>query len=197
MQFRAFEPGIEVNGQTVWAVVDGFDHFKQIPSRFLLAEGIGKPGPDGIVQLDSAGWYSQEAWLRAFESISKQVGESKLHAIGLRIPLNAKFPPHIQSIEDAIASIDVAYHMNHRKLGRVMFDGATGKMLEGIGHYGFALKRPREIESVCDNPYPCSFDRGIITTMARRFEKGASVSHEDQAPCRRKGASSCTYTLAW
>jgi hypothetical protein len=197
MQFRAFEPGIEVNGQTVWSVVDGFDHFKQIPSRLLLAEGIGTAGPDGVVQIDPNGWYAQEAWLRAFERIATEVGESKLHAIGVRIPLNAKFPPHIQTIRDAIASVDVAYHMNHRKLGRVMFDPSTGKMLEGIGHYGFTPKGEREIVSVCDNPYPCSFDRGILTTMARRFEKGATVEHDDTAPCRRKSASSCTYRIAW
>jgi hypothetical protein len=43
-----------------------------------------------------------------------------------------------------------------------------------------------------EHAYPCSFDRGIITTMARRFEKGASSTHEDAEPCRRKGASSCT-----
>lgn len=197
MQFRPFEAGIEVNGQTAWSVVDGFDHFKHIPSRILVAEGVGKLGADGVVQIAPDSWYPQEAWLRAFERIASEVGESKLHAIGLRIPLNAKFPPHIQTISDAIASIDVAYHMNHRKLGRVMFDPSTGKMLEGIGHYGFAQKGPREIESVCENPYPCSFDRGIVTTMARRFEKGASITHVDSAPCRRKGASSCTYTITW
>jgi hypothetical protein len=196
MQFRAFEPGIEVNGQTVWSVVDGFELFKQIPSRILIAEGIGTDD-GGVVRIDPSGWYAQDAWLRAFERIANEVGESKLHGIGLRIPANAKFPPHIKTIEDAVASIDVAYHMNHRKNGRVMFDGATGKMLEGIGHYGYAKVGERTIRSVCDNPYPCSFDRGIITTMARRFETGATIAHEDREPCRRKGADSCTYTVTW
>ena len=41
MQFRAFEPGIEVNGQTVHAIVDGFSILKRIPSSILLDEGIG------------------------------------------------------------------------------------------------------------------------------------------------------------
>ena len=117
--------------------------------------------------------------LRAFKRIAESVGESKLYAIGLRIPENAKFPPHIKTIDDAVASIDVAYHMNHRKAGKVMFDPATGAMLEGIGHYGYKKLGPRSIESVSANPYPCSFDRGIITTMARRFEKGAAIVHDD------------------
>jgi hypothetical protein len=195
MQFRAFEPGIEVKGQTVWAVIDAFDHFKQIPTRILAAEGIGTTGADGLLQVDSNGWYSQEAWLRAFERIATEVGESKLHAIGLRVPLNAQFPPRIETIFDAIGSIDVAYHMHHRKGGRVMYDGATRTMLAGIGHYGFERIGPQEIRSVCDNPYPCSFDRGIITTMARRFERGAVVEHDERAPCRRRGANSCTYRV--
>jgi hypothetical protein len=197
MEFRAFEPAIEVLGQTVWTIVDAFDLFKEIPSRILIEEGVGEPGDGGVVRLAPAGWYSQEAWLRAFKRIAESVGESKLYAIGLRIPENAKFPPHIKTIDDAVASIDVAYHMNHRKAGKVMFDPATGAMLEGIGHYGYKKLGPRSIESVCANPYPCSFDRGIITTMARRFEKGAAIVHDDTRPCRRKGQNDCTYKITW
>jgi hypothetical protein len=197
VQFRSFEQGIEVNGQTAFAVVDAFDHFKAIPSRILLAEGVGTEGRDGLVQIDPNAWYSHDAWLRAFERIATEVGEAKLTAIGTRIPANAKFPPHIQTIFDAVGSIDVAYHMNHRKLGKVMFDPATGKMLEGIGHYGYEKLGPRLIETVCDNPYPCSFDRGIVSAMARRFEKGAEVTHSDGRPCRKRGGSSCTYRVTW
>lgn len=197
MQFVAFEPGIEVNGQTVWSVVDAFDHFKAIPSRILIAAGVGVAGPDGVVKIDAAGWYSQEAWLRAFERIATEVGEAKLHAIGLRIPKNAKFPPGIDTIDDAVASIDVAYHMNHRKQGKVMFAGPGTKMLEGIGHYGYEKIGPREIRSVCDNPYPCAFDRGILTTMARRFERSAQVEHDETHGCRKRGAEACTYLVRW
>jgi hypothetical protein len=197
MEFRAFEPGIEVLGQTVWTIVDAFDLFKQVPSRIMVEEGVGELGRDGLVSIAPAAWYSQEAWLRAFARIAERVGESKLYGIGLRIPENARFPPHIKTIDDAVASIDVAYHMNHRKLGDVMFDPATRGMLEGIGHYGYAKIGPRLIESVCANPYPCSFDRGIITTMARRFEENATVAHDDTRPCRRNGESSCTYRISW
>ncbi|MBC7172965.1 MAG: hypothetical protein H5U40_11075, partial [Polyangiaceae bacterium] len=154
-------------------------------------------GPDGVVQIDPNGWYSQDAWLRAFERIAEKVGESKLHSIGLRIPMNAKFPPGIDTIHDAVASIDVAYHMNHRKEGRIMSAGPGMKMLEGIGHYGYEKLGPREIRSVCDNPYPCAFDRGIITTMARRFERSARIEHDEHAPCRKRGADSCTYFVRW
>ncbi|MBZ5589171.1 MAG: hypothetical protein LAO05_11470 [Acidobacteriia bacterium] len=198
MQYRAFEPGIEVNGQTVNSIVDGFRFLREFPSRILLEEGIGKPAAQGLVEIDPEAWYSQEAWLRAFERVGKEMGRPNLFAIGLRIPENAKFPPTITNIHDAIASIDVAYHMNHRKHGHVMYDPLKATMLEGIGHYGYEpVAGKAMIVSRCRNPYPCDFDRGILTAMARRFEKAALVTHVDAEPCRERGGESCTYHVGW
>jgi hypothetical protein len=198
MQYRAFEPGIEVNGQTVNAIVDGFRFLKEFPSRILLEEGIGRPGARGLVDIEPDAWYSQEAWLRAFERIDREMGRPNLFAIGLKIPENAKFPPTITDLPGAIASIDVAYHMNHRKHGHMMFDPSTGTMTEGIGHYGFEPVAGKSmIVSRCQNPYPCNFDRGILTAMARRFERTAVVTHVDQEPCRERGGESCTYHITW
>jgi hypothetical protein len=198
MQFRALEPDIEVNGQTVFAVVDGFGAFTVVGSRFLINEGIGKADGSGVVQIDPAAWYSQEAWLRAFERISQSIGNSALRKIGMRIPENAIFPPWVQDVDSAIRSVDVAYHLNHRKHGQVMFDTANGQMLEGIGHYGYQrVSGAQKILSVCDNPYPCAFDEGILTTMARKFAPRAQVQHEPGQPCRQQGADSCTFAISW
>ncbi len=192
------ERGIEVNGQTVWAIVDGFTS-KALPSKILVEEGIGKLGADGVAVLEPEGWYSQEAWLRAFERISKSVGNNVLFNIGLKIPQNAIFPPWVVDVDTAIKAIDVAYHLNHRKQGKVLFDVETGKMSEGIGHYGYERPNPsvQQILCKCPNPYPCDFDRGIITTMARKFAPRSLVIHVDSEPCRVKGAESCTYSVKW
>lgn len=199
MQFKAFEKGIEVNGQTVYAIVDGFRHFKQLPSKILLEEKIGIAGPDGLVKIEPEAWYSQEAWLRAFERVSNSLGQQLLEQIGRRIPENALFPPWVKDIDSAVKSVDFAYHMNHRKADKVMFNPETGEMLEGIGHYGY--ERPnasvKRIISVCENPYPCDFDRGIVIAMARRFEPNAFVTHDEQKPCRKTGGESCTYIVSW
>jgi hypothetical protein len=198
VQYRAFEEGIEVNGQTVCAIVDGFRFLKELPSRILLAEGIGTPGADGIVQIDPEAWYPQQAWLCAFERVAQEMGRSNLFAIGLRIPEDARFPPGITNIHEAIAAIDVAYHMNHRKHGQVMFDPQKHTMSEGIGHYGYApVAGMAMIVSRCENPYPCDFDRGILTAMAKRFQEAAHVTHIDEEPCREHGSESCTYHIAW
>jgi len=199
MEFQPFESGIEVNGQTVWSIVDGFMLSKATPTRVLLEEGIGTLGPDGVVRIDPAAWYSQEAWLRAFQKISNALGMQVLLNIGKRIPENAIFPPWVVDVESAIRSIDIAYHLNHRKGGKVMFDLNTHEMLEGIGHYGFERPHPTKplIVSECRNPYPCAFDRGILSAMARRFAPTATVVHLDEHVCRRTGAEACTYHVKW
>lgn len=198
MQFRAFEPGIEVNGQTVWSIVEGFQR-TQTPSRILVEQGLGTLGPDGVVQIIMADWYSQEAWLQAFEKISATLGPQALFTIGQRIPGNAIFPPWVDSIDSGIRAIDIAYHLNHRKAGRVMIDLETMVMLEGIGHYGYQRPHPQKnlIVVECANPYPCDFDRGILTAMARRFEPTATLVHLDESHCRNTGADACTYHVQW
>lgn len=198
MQFRAFERDIEVNGQTVYSIIDGFNIFKKIPSDILLAEGIGERGTDGFVFITPDAWYSQEAWLRAFEKIADKAGATVLYQIGRRIPKNAIFPPGVTDVVSAVASVDIAYHMNHRKNGKILFNPATGQMMEGIGHYGCeAVPGERKLISRCHNPYPCDFDRGIITTVAKRFGELVMVVHDEAQPCRKKGADSCTYVVTW
>lgn len=198
MQFKAFERGIEVNGQTVFAIVDGFGAFSLLAGAYLLKAGIGERQPDGTARIVPTSWYSQEGWLSAFESVAREIGETALFDIGRSIPKNAKFPPWVTDLDSAIRSIDVAYHLNHRKAGKEMFDPATGTMLEGIGHYGYErIAGKNRIVSACNNPYPCSFDHGIVTAMATRFAPKAKVEHDRSAGCRRSGADACTYLITW
>jgi hypothetical protein len=197
MQFKAFEPDIEVNGQTVYSVVDALGSFKKLAHEILLSVGIGSMSDNGY-EIKMDGWYSQESWLKAFERVAKDIGDLTLKQIGTRIPANAIFPAWVKNIDSAIKSIDIAYHMNHRKKGVIMFDPNTGKMLEGIGHYGYErITNENMIISKCENPYPDAFDHGIITTMAKRFELRANVIHDDSKECRKNGAESCTYIVTW
>lgn len=198
MQYVSFAPGIEVIGQTVYAIFDGFAAFKSIAADILTREGIGVILPETGFSLDPAAWYSQDAWLRAFAHVAQELGDPLLFSIGKKIPENAIFPDWVTDIDSAIRSIDIAYHLNHRKDGRVLFDRQTGEMFEGIGHYGYQRSDGKdEIIAVCENPYPCHFDRGILTSMALRFQPAARVRHDDSRPCRNRGDASCTYTVTW
>lgn len=192
MQYRAFEPGIEILGTSMLAMVGGFRPLRAIVDRMLCREGL-LDSPE-VVDLD--GWYSQQAWLDALREVDERFGTEILFNIGAEIPNNAVFPSSAVDVHSAVRSIDVAYHLNHRRDGKVMYDAETGKMLEGIGHYEYEKLGPSHILTTCITPYPCEFDLGIVATMARRFEPRTIVEHVGK-PCRRHGAQACTYSLRW
>lgn len=197
MQFKPFEPGIEVYGASIDAIVEAFKLFPSIAFKKLVSYGIGTMQGREVV-IDRNGWYSQANWLSVFQSLANEVGTRALLQIGQQVPKHAPFPPSINDIHSALASMNAAYHMNHRKGGKIMFDPTSGQMLSGIGNYGYTpVPLERRIISICENPYPCDFDRGIITTLAQRFERLARVSHDESAPCRKNGADSCKYIIAW
>lgn len=191
VEFKSFEKDIEVNGQTIYSVIDG------ISIKFLIDSiltNAGLPSSENIVATD---WYSQQKWLDAFKVISEKVGRSSLYNIGQKIIDNAQFPPGIDNIEKGLESIDVAYHMNHRKEMKPLFNPENGEMFEGIGHYYIYERKEKEITLKCENPYPCEFDRGIIKSMSKKFANFPRVKHDDTKECRKNGGDFCFYTVSW
>jgi hypothetical protein len=179
-RFHVIDSNVEVNGETIQALVQGMGKFRETALRILAKQEIVNPQPGE--------WYSQQAWLDALAVIADKVGPDALFNIGLRIPENALFPPGIDSLDKALSSVDAAFHMNHR-------NGL-------IGHYYFTATGPKSCEMVCENSYPCDFDRGLVTAICRHFKpKGsetmAQITHDDSKPCRKKGALSCTFLVTW
>ena len=197
MQFKPFESDIEVNGPTVNSIIAGLGYFTNLSRRFFSQVNIGTVVNKELI-IDMNGWYPQKAWLMAFENIAKTVGDRVLFSIGLSVPANAQFPPWVVDVDSGIKAIDIAYHLNHRKNGRLLFNPDSGSMFEGIGHYGYSrIAGENKIISMCKNPYPCAFDHGIITAMAQKFAPNALIRHDDARECRNKGADSCTYIITW
>jgi hypothetical protein len=194
VSFKAFEEGIEVNGQTINSVLEGLYSIRFVLDKFFVEAGYPKAG-----EIDPTQWYSQQQWLDIFRIISEKIGSKAMFKIGKKIPENAEFPPEIDNIEIALSSIDIAYHMNHRtNEGQILFDIKNGKMYEGIGHYWYKkIKNKNKIIMKCENPYDCDFDRGIITAMANKFNPTAKVVHDDSNECRKYGKNSCTYIVEW
>jgi hypothetical protein len=198
MQFRPFEPGIEVRGIGLQWLVNGFRILPETGLRYLARYGLTCQGRDGKPALDVSGWYSQDAWLACFEAIDREVGPNVMTDIGRHVGENAPAPPDVHDIDASLRSLDVTYHMFHRKRGVPMFDEGSGRMLEGIGHYGYERKSGKhEITCVCENPYPCNFDLGIVQGFAARFEARATVEHVDGSSCRKQGGERCTYVVTW
>ncbi len=192
-----FAAGIEVNGKSIYSVIESFSIARWLPGKILSECGIGKLTADAHLLIDAESWYSQKSWMRALDRIAREAGPRFLRRIGERIPENAKFPAWVRDVRGAIRSVDVAYHMNHRRDGQVMFDAETGAMLEGIGHYGYKeVPGEDRVLSECRTPYPCPMDEGILSAMASRFEPHAKVAHAT-SDCRSQGDAACTYAITW
>ena len=190
-EFKFSTSGIEVNGATILAFANGMGVFKRKALDILASHGIR--------DVQAKKWYPAQNYLDAFKEISEKLGDIVIRQIGKKIPESAKWPPEIKTIEDALSSIDVAYHLNHRKNKKVMFDPSTGRMDEGIGHYKFEKVDDHTAKIVCDNPYPCDFDMGIIEATANKFKpkgKIVRITHEEGS-CRKKGDRFCTYIVTW
>jgi len=174
MEYVPFDKNVKVLGGVLQALIDGLGAFQQKALDLLKKETIESIDPEK--------WYSQEIYL----NILKEIGsESILKQVGAKIPENAKFPPEIDDIIKALSALDMAYHMNHK-------DGE-------IGSYSFSPSGEKEGTMVCHNPYPCSFDEGLILGMARKFAPPKSfvrVTH-DEGDCRKNGAEKCTYKISW
>jgi hypothetical protein len=198
MQFKPLEPGIEVGGASLRAIVDGFSKYPSVAMKYLTKFGLIKSSAGKPSDIDPEGWYSQDAWLAAYEAIAKEVGFNSLYTIGKAIVEVTEIPKHVNDIHAGLSSLDIIYHLNHRKNGKVMFNPETGEMLSGIGNYKYQpVQNEKCIVFTCDNPYPCDFDRGLITGLAGRFEPQSSTRHDNEAQCRKKGANSCTYIVRW
>ncbi len=187
--------GFEVHTRNLQSILDAFRFFPEIGLKVLAKHGIGigsAGSPEG------GDWFPLGPWLATFHEITRSVGASKMYEIGKLIPKNATFPSDITDIFSGLESIDVAYHMNHRKNGTLMFDAQTGAMLEGIGHYRCKrTSNPRVVEVECDVPYPCETDRGIVSAIALRFEPSAAVQHLAEPECRSRGNARCRYAVSW
>lgn len=183
-QFIPFSPDVEVNGQTILSFLNAVSN-----NNFAQKAMIDILKKYDLEEVQPNLWYSQKLWLNAFEEISNKCGKATLFIIGKAIPESAVFPPQINSLESALSAIDVAYNMNHQ----------NGE----IGYYKLiSFDQTNKIAVMeCKNPYPSDFDRGIITTMVRRFTPSSSlkvqVELDPNFPTRLKGEDSCTYIVKW
>lgn len=177
-QFKALDPQAEVRGDVVSATINVMGAFKAIAEGILADHGIEDPGPNQ--------WFPLQAWLSSFQTIATQVGPNTVYQIGRQIPRQGYYPPGIESIEDVLTALNQQYQLCHR----------GGQ----VGTYEFSFTGSRSGKLVCNTPYPCDFDRGLIESLTQRFEPEDSfvdVQHDDSVPCKKLGADSCSYRISW
>lgn len=184
VQPHSVSPGVEVNGPVVCQSVAGLREH----SEEAEAQGREILGQHGIVNPEPEGWYSLRDWLRALDEIGETLGEDALTRLGRKVPEGVEWPPNVDSASKGFATVNEAYQLNHR----------GGE----IGSYEFVETDERERTVVCANPYPCSFDEGIIQGTLRAFGRGFSYTpmvlvHETSDHCRAEGGEQCEYRVVW
>ncbi len=172
--FEASSPAVEVDGRTVLSVISGM---------MIRSVGIELLRREGILEAKIESWFSQQAWLNVFRAISERLGPDTLYSIGYRIPTSATFPDHrMKDVATALESIDIAYHNAHR----------NGE----IGCYEYKQIMDGTYQIRCNNPYPCDFDLGIISSLVERF-RGSQIYAVSHVPgvCRKLGGAECRYQV--
>ena len=195
--YEAYKP-FQVLGANIQNILDAFGAFSLLAGKIMLEERLGTDAADGSIHFNPEQWYPLEGNLRAIQRIQEEYGGVVIRQMSAALLRNSRFPPNVVSIETGLASLDVAYHLNHARDGVPLFSPATGQMGEGIGHY---LSKPvagkKQILCEVDTPYSCTFDQGLIAAMAHRFQPTATLVHQNPAACRNSGFHSCSYLVSW
>jgi hypothetical protein len=187
--------GIEVSGRVIQGLMKAFGQFKAIASKYLLEEGIGQKGPDGVAIVDAESWYPMDAQLRALARFNREMGDSVVHQIGVSMVQEVEWMPGIRDVKTLAEFLDVGYHFNHRKGGKRMGEPATGRIDEGIGHYHYKAQAYGGTVVEANNPYPCAFDKGLLFGALRKLKVVGAILHDDSLPCRKRGHASCVYVV--
>ena len=104
--YKSYAPNVKVSGEVVLAFKNGFPAEALNLGLAILAEkGINDPKPGA--------YYELQHLFDAMGEVESKFSRQMLHRIGYNIANNAKLPPEMNSMLDALAGIDAAYHMNH------------------------------------------------------------------------------------
>jgi hypothetical protein len=176
VEYVSFHPDNEVSGAAILATLIALGGDKVE----TLAEKHG-------LDLSQEGYHPVQIDLDILRELKETGDFSDMVSVGMEIPEAAEFPPDLNDIHQALASINIAYQMNNRG--------------PDIGFYAYEKLGERSAKMTCRNPYPSDFDFGLIYAMVKRFRPADSqfirVIRDDTIPNRKTGADTCIYTVEW
>ncbi len=188
--------GVEVQGGVILGFLQGMGVFKQTALKILNEHGISDP--------KASRWYPLEPLQLVFKKMEDEGRSSTLKLIGAAVINTAQWP-EIKSLGKSLCSLDISYHMNHRRNGKECFDPRTGKVIESkLGHCILVPpNRNGGNRAILINAsfYPCEFVLGMVQALAHKFKPKecshyAKVRH-DPVECRKKGKETCRYIIEW
>jgi hypothetical protein len=174
-RYEPIENSVEVLGSSINSTISSLPDYGETAAKQIFARhGIENPSDDE--------WYPNTANLAALSTLYEKFGPGLLQKIGRDKPKNTAWPPTIETATEAVMSINEAYQRNHR-------NGELG------GYHAEQLDESR-VKLVCDNPYPCPFDEGLIEGVAFEFATGTAIVNEIGDECREEGGEHCTYEVS-
>lgn len=139
-------PEAEILGLAVKAFIAGMtDASNPIPARH---------GFDG--EIDDDAWYPRKNYLAMINELAESTHIIDLVTIGLQTSRFAPMPPHINSLESALETLNTSYHMGHRHIPED--EGCTYKKIDERTHY-----------LISRVPYPPNLEYGVIFGLVERF----------------------------
>jgi hypothetical protein len=169
---RRFAPDATVSGGNILSMLAAMGPFRRRGEQILEENGIGN------VEVEE--WYPLAAYVSALQAIGQKMGPNTLFQIGRQIPNHVPLPPGIDTFEKVLASFGMAFDMNHK--------GAQP------GAITYALAGPRNATITTGTPYPCDFDRGVISGFFQKLlATRVTVEPMEGAPCKARGGETCTY----
>lgn len=171
---RRFAPDSTVSGGNILSMLAAMGPFRKRGEHILQEHGIYDTSPES--------WYPLAAYVASLRAIGEKMGPNTLFQIGRQIPHHVPLPPGLDTFEKVLASFGIAFDMNHRgqQPGSITFD----------------LKSPRQATITTGTPYPCDFDRGVISGFFQHLLRlRPTVEAVEGTPCKARGGETCTYEV--
>lgn len=165
-----------VSGGNILSMLAAMGPFRKRGEQILQENGIE------TVHMSPEAWYPLAAYVASLRAIGEKMGPNTLFQIGRQIPHHVPLPPGLDTFEKVLASFGIAFDMNHRG--------------QQPGSITFQLKNPRLATITTGTPYPCDFDRGVISGFFQHLLRlRPVVDAVAGTPCKARGGETCTYEV--
>jgi hypothetical protein len=160
-----------------------------LASHFMLREGLGTLEDDGTLRFDPDAWYPVTSFVRAAHNLIRDLGPRASFHVGLFMRDRSG---RSADLIEALRQIGPTYRRSLRWRGEPLPDGAD---VPGIGDYACDVRGPNEVHITASGPWPCEFDRALVSGVVLRQQPDAAIEHGEG--CRWKGAPACVYQVRW
>ncbi|MBI9068319.1 MAG: hypothetical protein JEZ09_13580 [Salinivirgaceae bacterium] len=110
----------------------------------------------GISNLKQGNWYKLNAFVSIIEEIDSIFGSQTIYEIGKEVLNTALIADPVKNLVQAFDKYQITYNMNHRNSECIFF------VME-------SNTKKKRIQVSILNPYPFHINRGLLTSLARKY----------------------------